>query len=416
MLTFVRPKDVPADGIRPDQAAAMIERLRQFIGHDSLMERTHEYFSPARQIDGVRIARMRERQPLIEGFQAYERATRHRQRPLRIIDTGLRDLAHIAALYRVVAGTLPDALAKHQRDKLISLDGQLKPLLLEWKSALHAVRNRDAQIAWWPSGSPEFVVRSDGLEWEVECKRQSDMVVELLGNSEADALAAMIIDAVRDAGAMGDVLVTVPASVSGDSERVALPDVGEIRRVLTTISLDGNVLAELPGGIRMEGQLRPFDGVAIEPGAWEDDARRNLAPDARGYFDAHRVGSMTVNPISVRMIGPRRTGTRLAEYLWKKKFERGASRCSGERAAVLVFEWEGLDSPEVFAESQGMQDLFAQTFDTFRHVAAIIMRCDHAPSHINHELDYSVGAFAVGSRVTQYPDVAAMALQSIRAS
>ncbi len=420
MLTFVRPEWLPEDGIRPRHAAPMIERLRRFIGHDRLLQRTREYHSPARQIDGIRVARMRERQPLIEGFQAYERATRQRQRPLRTIDPTLYDLAYIAANYHVVAPTLSGALADHQRDKLVSLDGQLKPLLLEWKSACHAVRNRDADIAWFPSGQsgPEFAIRAGGIEWEVECKWLSNMVVELLGESEADALAAMIVAAVGAGGAQGDIWVTVPAPtpVPGESVRVALPDLDEIRRVLGTLSLAGHIEAELPGGIRIGGQLRPFDDVAIEPVAWEAEARRNLAPDARGYFYAAQpMHGMAVNPISVRMTGPRRTGSKLAEYLWKKKFKKAASQCSGQRAAVLVFEWEDLDSPEVFAESQGMQDLFAQTFDTFRHVAAIVMRCDHPPSHINHELDYSVGAFAAASTVTDYPKVAAMILQSIRA-
>lgn len=105
------------------------------------------------------------------------------------------------------------------------------------------------------------------------------------------------------------------------------------------------------------------------------------------------------------MIGPRRNGMDLVEYLWERKFSKAAGQCSGERGAVLVFEWEGIDDPSIFSESDGFFSLLARTFDEHRHVAAIVMRCDAAPTRLNGVIDYATGAYLAKSEVTNFPEV-----------
>src|SRR3546814_9408891 len=90
------------------------------------------------------MARFREDQPLIEASEKYEKATRRRQRSLRSIPDEISDLAHVAALCHVVSPTLMDAsIRQHHREKLIDLNGQLKPLLLEWMTVFHFARSEE---------------------------------------------------------------------------------------------------------------------------------------------------------------------------------------------------------------------------------------------------------------------------------
>src|SRR3546814_3741269 len=75
----------------------------------------------------------------------------------------------------VVSPTLMDAsIRQHHREKLIDLNGQLKPLLLEWMTVFHFARSYNDSIAWFQvdQSGPEFIARIGEIECEVEFKRQ----------------------------------------------------------------------------------------------------------------------------------------------------------------------------------------------------------------------------------------------------
>ncbi|WP_045764694.1 hypothetical protein [Xanthomonas albilineans] len=403
MLTFRRPGRFPTRDVYPHQAGELIEELRRFIGHDRLVQQTAEYRSTARTKNGIVVARLRYHQPLIEAFEEYEKATRHRQRPLRMIDGKLGDLTNVAAHCHVVAPTLLDTVERHHREKLIDLNGQLKPLLLEWKTATHFARAYDAEIAWLPvdQTGPEFIARMDGLECEVECKRQSHMIVELLGLAEADHLAHRIIDRVAGTHLRGSLLLHVP----DDFQRSSLDDAGAWAASLASIGDPGEVNVELPGGLRLEGEVFPADGSGTNAAEWQAMLRDRQRDDARLYYQARAVGQVAVDPIDLQMMGPRRNGMALAEYLWDRKFSKAAGQCSGARGAVLVFEWETIDDPSIFSESDGFLGLLARTFDEHRHVAAIAMHCDAALTRLNGVIDSATGAYLAKSEVTNFPEV-----------
>lgn len=403
MPTYRRPGRFPPRDIYPHQAGELIEQLRRFIGHDRLVQKTAEYRSTARTNNGIVVARLRDNQPLIEAFEEHDKATRHRQRPLRTMNGQLGDLANVAAHCRVVAPTLLDAVERHHREKLIDLNGQLKPLLLEWKTASHFARAYDAEIAWLPvdQSGPEFIARMAGIECEVECKRQSHMIAELLRLAEADQLAHRIIDRVAGIHLRGSLLLHVP----DDFKKSSLDDPEAWAATLASIGGPGVVNVGLPGGLHLEGEVFPADGNGTNAAEWQTMLRDRHRDDARLYSWATAAGPDAVDPIDLQMIGPRRNGMDLVEYLWDRKFSKAADQCSGKRGAVLVFEWEGVDDPSIFSESDGFFGLLARTFDEHRHVAAVVMRCDAAPTRLNGVIDYATGAYLARSEVTNFPEV-----------
>lgn len=402
MPTFLRPRRFPTN-VYPHEAGALIEELRRFIGNERLIQQTTAYHAVGRASNGVLMARYREKQPLIEAFEAYEKATLHQQRPLRSVDGQLADLANVAAHCHVVDPTLVDPIRQHHREKLVDLNGQLKPLLLEWKTACHFARAYGADIAWLPANQsgPEFIAKMHGIECEVECKRQTHMVIELLGQTEADILAGRIIEHVMKAGLRGNLFVQVP----DDFDRHSLDELAAWESALASIAHPGKLDARLPGGLHLEGEMTLANGYTIGVNAWHRQMRESRNDEARFYAQARANSQGAIDPVELEMVGPRRTAEELIEYLWARKFRRAATQCSKQRAAVLVFEWEGIDDPSMFSDTGGFQDLLAKTFDEHRHVVAIAMRCDSAPTRMDGLIDYATGAYLAKSKVTEFSEV-----------
>lgn len=403
MLTFRRPRALRWRNFYPDQACAFIESLRRFVTQDELERRTAEYQSPQRQLSGVHIARMRERQPLIEAFLAYDRRTLRGQRRIRLLSDQINDLCSVGMYCHVVAPTLDHRIASVHRDKLINLDGQLHPLLLEWRLASHYANMRLANLAWFDvdQSSPEFVARAQGIEWEVECKRISHMVAELLGDSEADELAANVIGRLKAEGLCGEVSLRVTLNFA----RMSRTDqAAKIQSLLSgvapgQISNGDEDLAQFIGTLRRAANTR-MDAID-----WYRKVQLRSSHGARGYAQAVAVEGQAEDPIALFLEGPQRPTPELLDHLWARKFKKAAEQCTGDRGAVLAFEWEGITDPSEFASLNGMQALMMRTFDEHRNVAAILMACDPAPMRMGENTNYAVRVYQAQSKVTKFPRV-----------
>jgi hypothetical protein len=401
-LVFLLPNVMSTRGYGPRQIDTRIKALSEFIGKDRLTS-TLKNFDAAKQVgSGVGVYRLLERQPLIEGFAAYRRAKFGRPGPLKSVDPDLHELANIAGNYWVVAPTLTPDLAAHQREKMLNFDGQLAPQFLEWTTVASVSRLPQCEIAWFPvhETGPEFAVRAAGLEWEMECKRLSPMVVELLGDAEADRFAEQIMRFVERAGWQGTISVTVPADAPNQAVAIDVP------AALSGLDLSVPVDAILPGEIRLRARLHPRTGQPQPADAWQQAAAASKQHDARLYAMGPAQGAQIVDPIVLQLASPQRTAGQLLDHLWERKFRKAASQCTGKRAAALVFEWQGMDDAGIFSSSPMMQNLMARIFDEFRHVAFIIMRCVQPPTMMHGSVHFSSAAYFAQSKVTRYPEVA----------
>src|SRR3546814_19102452 len=112
----------------------------------------------------------------------------------------------------VVSPTLMDAsIRQHHREKMIDLNGQLKPLLLEWMTVFHFARSYNASIAWFPvdQSGPEFIARIGEIECGVECQRHSEAIIDLLGRPDSDAPAGRIAERIMAVGLRGSASIPV---------------------------------------------------------------------------------------------------------------------------------------------------------------------------------------------------------------
>jgi hypothetical protein len=349
---------------------------------------------------------MRERQPLIEAFEEYDKQSSGGRYRLTNIDSQIADLASVGMYCHVITPTFTDALSHVHRDKLINLDGQLHPLALEWRLAAHFANKLESELAWFEvdQSSPEFVARARGLEWEVECKRVSHMVSELLGDAEADELADHIMRKAISDALCGEITLRVTL----DFSRLSAADrIARLQSLMATVQ-PGSICARDEGFIELTGRLGRASGQRTSADLWYQKVRALQIPGARRYAHASAVEGYAVDPLIVLLAGPQRASLELLDHLWERKFKKAAGQCTGDRGAILVFEWAGIDDANFF-KTNAMQALMMRTLKEFRNVATILMTCDPGPTRIAGPMDFSVSAYVARSKVTDFPAVAELA-------
>jgi hypothetical protein len=190
MTAYRQPGPVPSrTGIYPHRAYALIETFRRWIGADLLAEKRRHYRAKLMTKQGTATALLREKHPLLDSFDSYDKVTFGQRRVPKSLPDELTDLANVAAQFLVVGPTLEEEDARHHKHS--PLGPGFRSTLLEWKTATTLVRVNDARLNWLPPSQvgPEFAAQAEGHELEVECKYVTHMVTELFGDAEAADLA-----------------------------------------------------------------------------------------------------------------------------------------------------------------------------------------------------------------------------------
>ncbi|OJY93389.1 MAG: hypothetical protein BGP25_02920 [Lysobacterales bacterium 63-13] len=228
------------------------------------------------------------------------------------------------------------------------------------------------------------------------------MITELLGDDQAAALTEGIVNSLRGRSLSGEVRIELFLTAS---ELSAAEYLTAIRQQLDHAN-PGEFVVDIPGLLKLDATLFSSGTIVSAPAEWQARMAAIKAPDARAYGNALAKSSSAVDPITILMTGPRRSGGQLLNHLWERKFKKAAEQCTGTRGAAIVIEWEGFDDATAFVESEGIQALLARTFDEHRHIAAIVLRCDTSPMRLGRMLNYATPAYIARSGVTEYPAVA----------
>lgn len=384
----------------------MIRALRAFLGADRLDAAIRVYRTEWGTRGGIRSMRLHDKQPLLDAFENFERRTAC-GRKLKRLTPDLSDLAHVAALAKAVVPTLDERVAEQHRSSLLSLEGQLKPLLLEWKTAAQLIRTHKAELAWISSGrgrAPEFIARASGVEVEIECKYQTSMVGQILGEAEADRLAQEILERISTQGLYGDLELDVPA------EGIQIDDaiIAAVRRTLDEQLCLGSVDVVLPGCGSLRGKLKAQDERLISQRQWrrELEGLKSTRAYVRAYGRAKSHGDDRLSsPIALSVMARVKTAQELATDLWEKRFRKAAMQCTGCRGAILVFEWERIEDPHLFAAQNILSALIDRVLSDFPHVARVVMRCRSDPVRYNGMVSYEAKAFSRDNPSPVYPEV-----------
>ena len=385
-VDFKRTNRWPKSPMRPAEIMGLIAAFQPAIGIHRLAAAQMAYRHRASELGGLRSVRIQERQPLIEAFALYDTKTFGGRRKLKAVPGDLALLANVANLAHVVLPTLPDVNRRHHLSALLNPDGQFRPTLLEWKTAAQLGRLNRAELAWMNPGAagPEFVARRQGVEWEVECKHLTDMVTQVVGEREADDLGESIVQAVVAKHLQGSLTVHLPPTVP----RNWTPDLAQALQAMLPRLTAGPVTVDLGQGLVLSGNLALADGKRVDHTVWVNDLLIRKTESSRMYGRANKQGNDAVDPVDLNMELPEKPLDVLREDLWEKKFKKAALQCSGNRGALLSFEWHGFDDARLFQSHPIFQGLIAQTFNEFRHIAAIGLRCGTPPSRVDGHVDF----------------------------
>jgi hypothetical protein len=404
-LNFMKPGAFRGE-LWPNDVERMIRKLRCFLGDSALVVATKDFHSRSKIGSGVFAMRLSHRQPLIEAFEQFDRITFKGRRPLKSITPELLELANLAGIGAMVIPTLSSAVADHHREMLLSRNGNFWSQRLEWLAAGDAIRRHQAHIAWTEPGQagPEFVARVGEVMFDVECKYQSTMVTQYLGDNEADYLASEILQLVQKKCLRGRLTL----SLSAEQARGAQGLIPFLLEVLNADLAAGKIDVSLPGGVRLSGRLFENDNFRLGLDEWSEQVESTHDSSTRVFGSGLRDGSYVVDPLTLDIAAPLKSAEDLHAGLWKMKFDKAARQCTGKRGAVLVMEWEDVDDPTLFQQHPLFQQLMADTFKNYSYVTRINMRCDTPPQHRISSYSMGVHGYTAVSNAPAFPETVPM--------
>jgi len=362
--------DIPPD---PAQAEALIRKLRAFLGAERVKTATMKFLQ--RQTLGSRTQAywLLEDQPIVDALVEFEKLTMGGNRPLKLRSMkGLHIsyLLYVANLCRWIAPTLNESRKKDHVARLLSIDGQFFPLIVEWEIAHFYMTRYRASIEWFKE-RPEFMARSGELEWEVECKRLSSDFFAKLKSDSARAVADLVAHAAVELKLEGELVVEVRPGLVDLAGTPLLEEFGkELRTFLRSDTSNGTLAC----GLTIRSNLTPRSNRSIPGEQAMQIPQSPISSSAINFRFGHLVaGGRVSNDLIVRIVGPQMNEDEMREHL-RGKLTKAADACTGKRGAVLVFECSWIDELAGLVKLVGADELIGNLFKNNRHVAAFAFR------------------------------------------
>lgn len=96
----------------------------------------------------------------------------------------------------------------------------------------------------------------------------------------------------------------------------------------------------------------------------------------------------------------------MRDYIYKTLKEKLGRQLSGARAGVAIAHFPGIHNPNVFNDSEGIQNVIRKLF-TRRHLAAIILKCHDLTEAGVTDILLSTPAIEFRNPETDFPQVSA---------
>src|SRR3546814_16611566 len=110
-----------------------------------------------------------------------------------------------------------------------------------------------------------------------------------------------------EVGLRGRAAIHVP----DDFDRRILGDGAAWDIALNSIARPGALNVDLPGGLRLEGEVFVADGYRVEARDCHRQNKESSGQDARLYLQARATSQVAVAPRAMQLDGPRRTPIRI---------------------------------------------------------------------------------------------------------
>lgn len=367
---------VPPDALHEANIAHYIARLRRFLTQQRID--TARQAQTARMADGNPYRRLllAEKQPWVQAFDDFDRATMRGARPLlrRHITPDMLLAATTGQMLGRIEPTLTPAVADAMRSRLLDIDGRAHPVLMEW-SAAHFYLRHGMHIEWTQPNvpGPEFVGTSAGLRFEVECKRISRNAMEKLGDRDALTVGYGVLGAMVAGHIAGDVVLDTPLTQAVPMQEVTAAVTAALAPPTVLSPLD----VDVPGVGRLTGNLR-----RLGPGsgwAQRGDIERRLAArphDHRGFAIAvPHPHAPHPQAVVLWLKGPRRTPEQLRDHILATVTE-GAGQLSGQTLGVVMVEIEDIDEGVVYRDQPALDHINQAVFAAYPALGAVVWQTE----------------------------------------
>lgn len=152
-------------------------------------------------------------------------------------------------------------------------------------------------------------------------------------------------------------------------------------------------------------ELKPSPSRTYTPKELVDLAQ-DKHPSERSYLQSKRNGELGFDPIVFRCCGPRKTLAELRDYIYKTLKEKVTTQLASDRAGVIIVRFTGLHDPNVFNESEGIQEALSKLFKQ-PHWAAVTLQCDEVAEADEESILFSTPSAVFTNSMTAFPQVAA---------
>ncbi|MEP7154108.1 MAG: hypothetical protein ABI856_20580, partial [Nitrospira sp.] len=394
------------NGVKDSEVPKYVRKLKRFLGHEALAKAQADLDKDLSHHGDCYRQWAQMLRPWLFAFRLYDQKTNNgicipKQWPSAIREL-VGDARMISALHR---GIPENVRAKYRKDLLLV---QHNDFMVEIDAAWY-YHLEGYNVQWYPLGQdkvPEFRVRGGGLDFYVECRRFGWDLKERVKTPAIADTCDMIYDVILAHGFWGEVRVEFSDNFRFDPGRRSqwsktLADA--LIATLTTPQLDPGV--QFDPGVKLTLTLEPSPSPKF---TLEElvDLTRDKKRSELIFLRSKREGESGFDPVVFRCCRPRKTPEELLDYIYKTLKEKVSTQLSGARAGVAIAHFSGIYDPNVFNDSEGMQNVLRKLFKR-RYLAAIILKCHDLTETRETEILLSTPANVFRNPETDFPLVSA---------
>jgi len=337
-------------------------------------------------------------QPWLFALRVYDKLTLNGTQTPPQWPAAMQRLAGAGFMMFSLNGSMPSNVKMKYRKDLLAI--QFNDFVFEIHTAWHYYLE-GFNLKWYELGhkkAAEFRVRGDGLDFDVECRRFNPDVrnkIKLMAMADTcDALHKVLLER----SLWGDVTI-----IFSDGFRFEPTQARHSRQALEQALNTGQTSAQLAKDIATTWQLQPSPSREY---TLEEIEQIQKNQDEVTYILAKSNGAVGWDPIVFRCQGPRKTEQQLRDYVYTTLKNKITTQLSKTRAGVAVVKFTGVRDPNVYAKSDGMQQILRKLFNQ-EHLAAVVLLCDDVATPDVGMVVHSSPAIVFRSEITTFPKVAA---------
>jgi len=348
------------------EVGRLIHRLISFLGENEIEKRLRKYHDALQSGGPVfRKYYLQTRHPWwasLDEFFALEQAGKSIKRHL---SRSLKLLAGDARVITILNRFMPENVRRKYRQDLMD-DERAKDYLFELHIAWH-FHLMGCTIEWLTNDAvkhSEFLVKSESLEFLVECKRVSIDLSRKIRRRDFYRLAEKLLPSVQSLGFCGIVNITLSGRLHSNDNYIS----DLCSQVLRKLDIGSHNFVIQSG--RFSSSLQSANHIAVDLVAKTRELITIKPPEAHG---AIFVGSSLGKPVdSVTLIIQSEAAEPVLEGI-KDRLKKAASQLDPSYPGLIACFLEGIDDLTELASDSGLQVISNYLLDKheFAHVAAI---------------------------------------------